>query len=210
MCRLLLIRAQAAQEIAAWLRPFAEMCRVSPEFQGHGWGLVWRDHAGNWQEHKQLEPIWDCVLSGFGSSDFVIVHARSAFRDEGIELANNMPFRNDRHIFIFNGELRGVRLARPGRIGAEKIFNTILGFHKGDLAAAFRRATELILARSAYVRALNMLMTDGERIYLASHFSETPEYFTLHRQQGDGLEAICSQPLAGHWQTIDNATTLVL
>ncbi len=210
MCRLLLFRAAEPQRLCDWLQPFAAMCERSPEFQGHGWGMAWRNAAGDWQEHKQLEPIWQCALDGFGDTDFALVHARSAFRDEGIELANNMPFSKERHVFIFNGELRGVRLSRPGRIGAEKIFNTILGFHKGDLTHALKRAVDLILQRTDYLRALNLLMTDGKRIYLASHFSETPEYFTLHQQRREGLDAFCSQPLNGDWLPINNGTQLVL
>ncbi len=210
MCRLLALRATEPQNLTAWLQPFAAMCAASPEYQGHGWGIAWRDGNGSWHEHRQLEPIWQSPLEGFGEADLALVHARSAFRDEGIELANNMPFRQGQHIFIFNGELRGVRLSRPGRIGAEKIFNTILGFHKGDLDQALARAVSLIRERTDYVRALNLLMTDGERLYLASHFSETPEYFTLHRLHREGLDAICSQPLAGSWLPIDNGTQAVL
>ena len=44
------------------------------------------------------------------------------FRNEGIAVENNMPFLSGRHGFVFNGELRGVRIAATGRIGAEKLF----------------------------------------------------------------------------------------
>ena len=49
-----------------------------------------------------------------------------------------MPFTNGDRVFIFNGELRGVRVKADGRIGAEKIFNYILRFDKGDLNQAVR------------------------------------------------------------------------
>jgi len=47
-----------------------------------------------------------------------------------------MPFYRGERVFVFNGELRGVRLRVPGRIGAEKIFNLIEGRDAGDLDAA--------------------------------------------------------------------------
>ena len=42
-------------------------------------------------------------------------------------------------MFVFNGELRGVRVKADGRIGAEKIFNYVKRFDRGDLGAALER-----------------------------------------------------------------------
>ena len=208
MCRLLLIREPEPFPIARYLTQFAAMSQASSEYQGHGWGMAYLQR-GRWRVHKNLAPIWECDHTGFGNCDLLLVHARSAFQNEGIVLENNMPFFNGRHYFIFNGELRGVRLKVPGRIGAEKIFNFIQRLDRGDTAAAFHRAATIIEKQTRYLRAMNMLMTDGERIYLDTRFNEAPEYFTMHRRLGAG-EAFCSQPLQGNWVPIENRTTLVI
>ena len=44
---------------------------------------------------------------------------------KGIKIENNMPFTGGNYVYVFNGELRGVRIKEKGRIGAEKIFNYI-------------------------------------------------------------------------------------
>jgi len=208
MCRLLMVRSDQPFSLRAYLPAFAEMCRGSKEYQGHGWGMAWRE-SGAWRVHKNLEPIWrDGRPDLEAETDFLLVHARSAFRDEGIVLENNMPFFDDRLFFIFNGELRGVRLKAEGRIGAEKIFNFVKRFDRGDPAAALRRAGEIIRKRAEYVRAMNIMMTDGDRIYVSTHYSEDAEYFTLHCQFGEDRVAFCSQPLDGEWLPMPNHATL--
>ena len=92
-----------------------------------------------WKHYKSLKPIWEDDLRQFGSSDLFLVHARSAFRDEGICIDNNMPFYDDKHVFVFNGELRGVRIKSQGRIGAEKIFNYIKRFDRGDFFTGYAK-----------------------------------------------------------------------
>jgi len=208
MCRMLMIREPQPFLIRPHLVEFADMCRRSREYQGHGWGIAYR-LDGKWQYYKDLRAIWDCDFRRFGEADFLAVHARSAFRNEGILLQNNMPFYDAKYLFMFNGELHGVRLKVPGRIGAEKIFNFIKRLNRGDLYTAFRKATYIIGKQSQLVRAMNILMTDGQHIYLQSRFSEDPGYFTLYRRAGTG-DAFCSQPLSGTWQAIANHTTLVL
>ena len=138
-----------------------------------------------------------------------MVHARSAFRDEGIVVENNMPFSDGDSVFIFNGELRGVRIQSEGRIGAEKIYNYIRRFDKGDKCAATQRAVDIICKRSAYVRAMNLILSDGEQSCLSTTYSEDPEYFQMYRKQQSGLDLVCSRPLNGEtgWTEIANQTT---
>ena len=112
------------------LESFRERCRDSREYQGHGWGAAWRS-SGAWSRYRSLTPIWDDDPELPAEVDFLVVHARSAFRDEGIDIENNMPFYRGERVFVFNGELQGVRLRVPGRIGAEKIFNLIEGRDEG-------------------------------------------------------------------------------
>ena len=210
MCRLLITRADAPFSISERLGPFAEMCRASKEYQGHGWGMAWLNaETGQWCFHHEITPIWEDELGGFGRTRLLVVHARSAFRNEGIVVENNMPFYDGRRVFIFNGELRGVRIRSEGRIGAEKIFNFIRRFDRGDLQAALAKGSRIIRYRSDYVRAFNLVMVEGDRIHLASHFSEDPEYFTMYRRDRGNEISFCSQPLGDHWSPLANGTELV-
>ena len=118
MCRILYARADSEFAIADMLGPFAELSRNSSEYQGHGWGCAWSEDGG-WRQYHDIRPVWEDDLAQFGDTSLLLVHARSAFRDEGIVVDNNMPFSDGESIFIFNGELRGVRIKSDGRIGAE-------------------------------------------------------------------------------------------
>jgi len=211
MCRILYARSDAPFSIAELLRPFAAMARASREFQGHGWGCAWRED-GAWRQYHNIQPVWQDDLDQFGATRLLLVHARSAFRDEGIAVENNMPFSDGESVFIFNGELRGVRIRSEGRIGAEKIYNYIRRFDRGDLCAATRRALDIINRRSAYVRAMNLVLSDGEQTCLSTAYSEDPEYFQMYRKQGADMDLVCSRPLRDEpgWKTIENHTTTPL
>ena len=211
MCRILYARADTEFSIAKMLAPFAELSRDSREFQGHGWGCAWRE-GESWRQYHDISPIWEDDLEQFGTSNLLLVHARSAFRDEGIVVENNMPFSDGESMFIFNGELRGVRIQSPGRIGAEKIYNYIRRFDKGDKLAATARAVDIIKKRSSYVRAMNIILSDGRQSCLSTSYSEDPDYFQLYQKRKRDLHLVCSQPFADDqgWSRIDNHRTIEL
>jgi len=211
MCRILYASCATPFPIAEKLRPFAELSRNSREFQGHGWGCAWRTDDG-WQQYHDIRPIWEDDLNQFDSTRLLLVHARSAFRDEGIVVENNMPFSDGESVFIFNGELRGVRIKSEGRIGAEKIYNYIRRFDQGDKCAAATKAVEIIKKRSSYVRAMNIILSDGTQSCLSTSYCEDADYFQMHQKREQGLHLVCSQPFAGDlgWTRIDNNTTIKL
>ena len=211
MCRILYARADSPFPISELLQPFAAMSRASQEFQGHGWGCAWWGDTG-WHQYHDIRPVWEDDLQAFGETRLLLVHARSAFRDEGIVVENNMPFSDGESMFVFNGELRGVRIQSEGRIGAEKIFNYIRRFDKGDKHAATERAVDIIHRRSAYVRALNLVLSDGEQSILSTSYGEDPDYFQVYRKQSAHRDLVCSRPLDDEpgWNPIDNHTTIRL
>ena len=211
MCRILYARAAEPFSIAELLTPFANLSRDSREYQGHGWGCAWRQD-GKWRQYHDIRPIWEDDVEQFGETGLLLAHARSAFRDEGIVVENNMPFSDGESVFIFNGELRGVRIKSEGRIGAEKIYNYIRRFDKGDKLVATERAVDIINKRSAYVRAMNLILSDGEESVLSTGYGEDPEYFQMHQKTESDLQLVCSEPFPGHndWQVIDNQTTIRL
>lgn len=211
MCRLLYARADSPFAIADLLAAFAELSRDSREYQGHGWGCAWLE-GGGWRQYHAICPIWEDDNAPAADTTLLLAHARSAFRDEGIVVENNMPFTDGETMFIFNGELRGVRIKAEGRIGAEKIFNYIRRFDHGDKCAATAKAVDIIGKRSAYVRALNLVLSDGRQSCLATHYGEDPDYFQMHQKHADGLHLVCSEPFPRDdgWSRIANHTTMPL
>ncbi len=211
MCRILFARAENAFSVTTLLEAFAEVAENSQEYQGHGWGCAWRENNA-WQQYHNIKPIWEDDLGQFSPTSLLLVHARSAFRDEGIVVENNMPFSDGESIFIFNGELRGVKIKSEGRIGAEKIYNYIRRFDKGDKRVAVDKAVDIIKKRSNYIRAMNIIMSDGDQHLLSTNYNETPDYFQMHQKQTDNVNLVCSQPFPGEsdWQTIANNSTIKL
>lgn len=207
MCRLLFIKSNKEFDIAPNLDKFANIAKNSKEYQGHGWGCAFLKN-GEWEYYKNLNPIWQDNLEQFGSTTQLLAHARSAFRDEGIRIENNMPFYDTNYVFIFNGELRGVKIKAEGRIGAEKIFNYMKRFDKGDMFEALEKAVGIIKKRTAFIKAMNIIISDKEKVYLTSMFNDDPDYFTMYMKQSKNNLTICSErfPREEGWCKIENNT----
>jgi len=207
MCRLLVVRSKETFDPSDHLTRFASIAKNSKEYQGHGWGCAWKDSRQNWQIYRNVCPIWEDNHSRFPQTSLLVVHARSAFEDRDIFVENNMPFFDGERVFIFNGELRGVRIHEQGRIGAEKIFNFIRRFDSGDTLAALKKATEIIRNRTRYIRGMNIMMVKERTVYLSTFFSENAEYFTIHYKEGPEL-VVCSEayPSEKGWRNVANNT----
>lgn len=211
MCRLLCVRGDEPFDLAKHLEAFTEVARNSREFQGHGWGCAWLDD-GRWRIYRSITPIWEERARPRGRSRLLLAHARSAFRNEGIRVANNMPFFDGERMFLFNGELRGVRIRERGRIGAEKVFNFVKRFDRGDLRAALERGLPLIEQRTRYVRAMNIVVVDAAlRVTVVSRFSEDPDYFQMSSATVGGARVLCSEPYPETsgpvaWEPVANGT----
>lgn len=222
MCRILALRSSAPVDALPFVRAFAERCEASKEYQGDGWGVAWRD-AGRWRSWRTVAPIWETDLGTLPSARLFLAHARSAFRNEGVVVGNNMPFVGGGLAFAFNGELRGVRLQAPGDTGAWRLFHLFRRFTEaagGDAGQGLRRLDEVVTARTDYVRALNVLASDGRRVWVNSRFGEDPEYFTLWhatlpRRRGD-VSIVASEPLrlspelggGAVWRPLPNGCTV--
>jgi glutamine amidotransferase len=211
MCRLLLVVSREDFDAGDCLGVFSDTCRTSPEYQGHGWGAMLGGNGGR-RIIKHPDPIWEHEVGGLGDTRFLLAHARSAFRDGPVAVEYNMPFVDDRYAFVFNGELHGVRLGVDGKTGAEKIFNLFRRLDNGDTDTAFRRTIEVVTRRTRYIRAMNMILTDGHRAWVCAHANEQPDYFTLHIRRAGPLAAVCSVPLEGFgaWTPIANHSVEVV
>ena len=207
MCRLLTIKSEKKFTIAPHLQKFADIARNSKEYQGHGWGCAFQDEAqdGNWKFYKNIRPVWEDDLGQFGKTKLLVAHARSAFEDKDIVLENNMPFFDGRTVYIFNGELRGVRIREQGRIGAEKIFNYIRRFDKGNTQFALKKAVSIIRKRTRHIRGMNIIMVNETGIFVSSFFTDDEAYFTMKYREGDEL-IICSEHYSAEkgWHEIAN------
>ncbi|MFA7290159.1 MAG: hypothetical protein WC055_14885 [Melioribacteraceae bacterium] len=205
MCRLLLVKSKEQFNPSDYLKPFAKSCKESREFQGHGWGASFYIE-NNWQHYKNINPIWKDDFSNIPLTNYLMVHARSAFKDLGIVIENNMPFYDERYIFIFNGELQGVKIKEEGRIGAEKIFNFIKRFSSSSMAEGLEKGVEIIKKRTSYLRAVNIIIAEKDAAYVSSNFSEDPDYFTLNIYQSDDLTIVSSERFDSglNWQPVKN------
>ncbi len=205
MCRLLAVRNARPFAIEDELRPFAGIARASRAYQGHGWGCAWLQDDG-WRVYRNVKPIWEDDLARFGDARVLVAHARSAYRDEGIAVENNMPFLCGPAAFVFNGELRGVRLREAGRIGAEKLFNFLLKAGAAAGWAALGRGIETVKTRTRYVRAMNFVLAVPGAFHAYSCFSEDPDYFTMHARPTATGVRISSEPFPGEtgWVALPN------
>lgn len=205
MCRLLFVKSNSEFKIKDHLEQFSVIAKNSKEYQGHGWGFSYL-LDDNWVHYKNIKPIWEDDITQFGLSKRLIVHARSAFEDKDIVVENNMPFYDDKYVFIFNGELRGVKIKADGRIGAEKIFNFIKRFDKNGMEEALAKGVNIISKRSNYVRAMNIIITEKDKVYYSSLFNEDPGYFQMYYKKSDGQLIICSEiyPSETGWNKIEN------
>lgn len=194
MCRLLCVQGRGDFEMAGHLDAFAVVARESREYQGHGWGCAWLED-GRWRLYHDIAPIWEDPWRPPGRAKLLVAHARSAFRDEGIRVENNMPFTDGERVFVFNGELYGVRIRERGRIGAEKVFNFVKRFDRGDFRLALDRGLGVIEKRTRRIRAMNLIVADrSARVHVAMNFREDPEYFQMHTTESDRVRIICSDP----------------
>ncbi len=205
MCRLLVVRSAEPVSMAHHLRRFAQTAENSVEDQSHGWGCAWLE-SGKWRLYHNIMPIWEDRMQRFQRSAYFLAHARSAYRNEGIEVANNMPFDDGEKVFIFNGELQGVRIRGEGRIGAEKVFNFIKRFDGGDIESAIQRGVHHLVQKARYVRAMNFVIATREEAWLSTTYNENPDYFQMHRKQTADTCVISSTPYADDsgWTPLDN------
>ncbi len=208
MCRIIGIESELPIDNNQRLRLFSEICKNSKEYQGHGWGLAYYN-GRSWIEYHSIIPIWEDELPQIPKTTRLLVHARSAFQNKDILLENTMPFTNKskNRVFIFNGELRGVKIRIEGRIGAEKIFNYIQKLSRESLFDGIKKAVPIIEKKSSYIRAMNMIIAEDEKLYLTTMYNEQPEYFNMYKYEENEIKIVCSEPIDNNkWIKIENNT----
>jgi glutamine amidotransferase len=207
MCRLLAVKSEKPFQINPFLERFAEVCKNSKEYQGDGWGCTFLKN-NNWKTYKDVRPIWQDDFPDFKTTNILLVHARSAFEESEITVKHNMPFFSNNKAFIFNGELRKVRIKEKGKIGAEKLFNFLNRFEKENYLQSLKKGVSIVEKKSKFIRAMNIVISDKRNFFVISNFNKEPDYFTMWKLETGKTTVICSQPLTGEkeWEKIPNKT----
>lgn len=205
MCRLLFVQSKNEFEITEHLDQLSRISKNSKEYQGHGWGCSYLE-KNNWKHYKNIKPIWEDNLKQFGKTKRLIAHVRSAFEDKEIKVENNMPFYDHKYLFVFNGELRGVKIKSEGRIGAEKIFNFIKKFENIGINSALKKATTILKKRTTYIRAMNIIIADKKKVLVSSLFNEDQDYFQMSVKRTKDFLIVSSEAYSNEegWKIIPN------
>lgn len=206
MCRFMIIRAARPFIPKRYLLAFADIAKNSQsldgDWQGDGWGVCWMEQ-GRWEQKKSLNPVWADKTHFFRIPEtrVLCVHARSAsFPGYKGDLDFNQPFVNDRYAFMFNGLIQGVRYPVPvdGDIGSQKVWSilqTLLQkMHPKEALSAL--AAELD-ANARHIQALNVGLSDANRIYAFSRYASNKEYYNLRYSVSNGIKILSSEPIRG-------------
>ena len=81
---------------------------------------------------------------------------------------------------------------------------------RGDLGTALRQGTAFIRKRTRLIRAMNIIMTDTQRLYVSSFYTAASPYFQMAVKR-DAV-VVCSEPFAGEtgWQPLPNDSLHIL
>lgn len=202
MCRFALVRTASQEKPETLLNDFADMAQKSKaldgDWQGDGWGIAWIE-KGEWKQYKSLKPVWEDqnTFHTFPKTNIFLIHARSASfpKDKG-NIEFNQPYIYKNYAFVFNGLLKGVRLAAPGRIGAEKIWNIL----KNNLVRfspeeALQKTTDVLIKNTQQVNALNVGLSDGKKLYSFCYYTMHPEYYNLQMSKNGSKEIVSSEKI---------------
>lgn len=208
MCRFLMIKSQNELQPEEFLMSFSEMAEKSKaldgDWQGDGWGIGWLDKNQQWHIKKSIHPIWEdeSHFRQISKSTHYLVHARSAsFPTHKNNPDFNQPFIEGQHAFLFNGLIKGVSLPypTPGKIGSQKIWSILSGLiNQSSPEVAFLELRELLLKHSRSIQAMNIGLSDGNKMYAFCHYEKFPEYYNLHYYESDELKMVSSEPLEGY------------
>jgi len=229
MCRFLLCKSKQKTNPQQILESFAKMAKKSKAFdgdwQGDGWGISWLDKNNCWQIYKSLKPIWEDVQSikRLYMTTMFAIHARSAtFPQHKKNIEYNQPYLYNQYAFVFNGYLKGVSLSIPGKIGAQKIWfllRKVLDHPQGDnnkrhkhpagVIKALEKVKNLLKKNTKQIQALNIGLSDGEKIYALTYYSKHPKYYQLHYYKDSSLQFICSEPLEGYSSALITANQII-
>lgn len=215
MCRFLLVKSKEKIALEELLNQFSEMCEKSRapdgDWQGDGWGIALRLRSGQakindkkWEVRKSLNPIWEAknTFNQFPKTNMFVVHARSAgFPQHRGNIEYNQPYIANDLCFVFNGMIKGVKLAKPltGKIGAQKIFSLILHEKKiKSIEKLLKSVDKLLLENSQKIIGMNIGIVRDDKFYVLCEYESNPTYFGVRYYQDNSLSLVCSEPIGDY------------
>lgn len=209
MCRILLVKSKHKINPEELLVNFAMRAKENPsiegDWQGDGFGVSYLVH-GKWERIKSAQPIWEQLdlLKNLPEVNVFSAHARSASYDKYIgDDKVNQPYMDSKYSYVFNGNIQGVKMARPipGRIGAEKIWYLLKDQLKTNTPIeALANTQNLLKENSRHIIASNIGLSDGHNIYASNVFTPNhikPDYHVLKYLDSEELKIISSDSLVG-------------
>jgi predicted glutamine amidotransferase len=210
MCRLMTVKSTVQVSPRPFMEKFAFMAKESKSYdgdwQGDGWGigcLISAKMKPHWRLQKSTLPIWQEKdrFSVLPASNMFVAHARSAsFPEHKGKLEYSQPFIDESFAFVFNGLINGVSLPFKvnGDIGSQKIWSILSYFLKRfSPRTSLDRLIGLLKRHARSIQAVNIAICDRNHIYLYSHPSHHPEYYTLHCHTSPSLQIVSSEPIGG-------------
>ncbi len=191
-----------------------------PDARGHrdGWGLVlFRNGKLETQARgpgsAQDDPTYSKTAWSIAKRNVdrrpderlvVLGHIRRASDGMPVGTRWSHPFVDSRNgrtwAFAHNGGIDHFPFREDeGLIDSQQLFRKLLGNLDGpepDAVAAAVRATVAAVRREYHgYTALNLVLTDGERLHAFREFTEHPDYYTLFYDDFGEAVVVCSQPI---------------
>jgi len=223
-------------QIQAWAPRELRYARLNAD----GYGFSWYPEDGRPAAYVHPGPIWNDPnlphLARALVSDLWLASVRSATGGNPVNHANTQPFVDDEFLFDHNGLIDNFHSEVRHKLVADldpRYLPSILGNTESEyLFAALRQllnqnpdlpvenALGDLMAQiegwAGDCRALlNMVISDGERLYAARHAlgDECPTlYYTTDDDSFPNAQLIASEPLteSGVWQSVPEHQILVL
>ncbi len=192
----------------------------SPDRRGHrdGWGLVLfrngrleaqaRGTGSAQGDPSYAKAAWRIAKRNAereaGERLIVIGHVRRASKGMPVGTQWSHPFVETRDgrtwAFAHNGGIEHFPFrADEGLIDSQRLFRILLGSLDGPgpdaVAAAVRTTVEDVRREYDGYSGLNLLFTEGERLYAFREYSKQAGYYTLFYDDLGEAVVVCSQPI---------------
>ncbi len=204
MCRFLLLKSNNLIDSSIVINKFADLAEKSRspdgDRQADGWGVAWIGENNKWNVIKSLSPIWKDrkMFEKVPKCKLLVAHARSAsFAKHKNNIEFNQPYVDGKYAFVFNGLLRGVSVPKvEGGIGSEKIWNLLKQELKNNPPVkALANLKKILTNNSKEIVALNIGISDAEKIYSLCEFSAFADYYQLYYHSYLDIELVCSEKI---------------
>lgn len=208
-----------------------------------GLGIGWYDHQQNVNPftYKNTLPIWNDTnlpeISRYVESKAVLAYIRSATAGQALDMSNCQPFRDNKLLFIHNGNIDNFRksLYRPmrellcdemyqsieGNTDSEHIFALLLNELRANPNSSLEKALEKTLTTITDLAKLhhvsfstNTIISDGHCL-VASRYAYGTTSPTLYWLRDDPMYPdaviVASEPLfEGNWNSCQNSSIVTV